>query len=156
MPQDLKGMNVLILTSGHDALDARVHDRVARSVREMGADVTVVASHKRGEPGPVTILPLRTPKSRLERFVVQPWRCFWAVRGRRPDIVHFHDAELLGILPLARLVWPQARFIYDVHEDFGNLLLIRDWLPPRCGPPLPRSQIGLRNLLHGWRTVLSE
>jgi glycosyltransferase involved in cell wall biosynthesis len=125
----LRGISVVILTSGHDALDARVYDREARSLQEMGAKVVVVAAHGRGKPGPVTIVPIKTPRSRLERFVIQPWRCFWNARHLRPDIVHFHDAEILGILPLARIVWPRARFVYDVHEDFGNLLLIRDWLP---------------------------
>ena len=36
---------------------------------------------------------------------------------------------MLLTLPLAKLWWPKTKFIYDVHEDFANLLLIRDWLP---------------------------
>ena len=32
-------------------------------------------------------------------------------------------------LPLAKLWWCAAKFVYDVHEDFANLMLIRDWLP---------------------------
>jgi glycosyltransferase involved in cell wall biosynthesis len=125
----LDGIKVVVLTSGHDALDARVYDREARSIKAMGADVVVVASMERGQPGSVPVIPVKQPNSRLERFVVQPWRCFRAARYERPNIVHFHDAEMLGVLPVARLVWPRTKFIYDVHEDFGNLLLIRDWLP---------------------------
>ena len=56
--------------------------------------------------------------------------------------MHFHDAEMLAILPVARLLWHRARFVYDVHEDFANLMLVRDWLP---GPakPLVRSLVNL-------------
>jgi glycosyltransferase involved in cell wall biosynthesis len=71
----------------------------------------------------------------------------------RPDIVHFHDAEMLAVLPIARLLWPRARFVYDVHEDFANLMLVRDWLP---GPvkPLVRTltsgcERALARLAHG-------
>jgi glycosyltransferase involved in cell wall biosynthesis len=128
--QDLKGLRVAILTSGHEALDARVYDREARSLQEMGADVVVIASLERGKQGSVPVIALKAPRSRLERFVIQPWRCFRATRRFRPDIVHFHDAELLALLPIGRIVWPHTWFVYDVHEDFGNLLLIRDWLHP--------------------------
>jgi glycosyltransferase involved in cell wall biosynthesis len=48
--------------------------------------------------------------------------------------VHFHDAELLWSLPVAKLLWPRAKLIYDVHEDFGNLMMIRDWLPKASRP----------------------
>ncbi len=125
----LRGLRVVILSSGHDALDGRIYDKEACSFAHLGAEVSVVAAHATGKNGPVMVHPVKTPASRWERFLVQPWRCFWCARHLHPDIVHFHDAELLTILPVARLVWPQARFVYDVHEDFGNLLLVRDWIP---------------------------
>jgi glycosyltransferase involved in cell wall biosynthesis len=45
-----------------------------------------------------------------------------------------HDAEMLMTLPLARLWWRRSKFIYDAREDFGNLMLVRDWLPSRVKP----------------------
>ena len=36
---------------------------------------------------------------------------------------------MLATLPVAKLWWRKTKFVYDVHEDFANLMLIRDWLP---------------------------
>jgi glycosyltransferase involved in cell wall biosynthesis len=60
---------------------------------------------------------------------------------------------MLAVLPLARVLWPKAKFVYDVHEDFPNLMLIRDWLPARL-KPLARALTGfcessLARLAHG-------
>lgn len=119
-------------------LDGRVYDREARSLHELGAEVTVVGRCTRGTPGVIPVLPIAAASSRVGRFLWTPWRCVLAARKLRPDIVHFHDAEMLAVLPVARLMWRKARFVYDVHEDFGNLMMIRDWLP---GPfkPLVRA-----------------
>ena len=57
------------------------------------------------------------------------------------------------VLPLARLWWPRARFVYDVHEDFAELMMIRDWLPDRLKPVArtltDRSEKLLSRLAHG-------
>jgi glycosyltransferase involved in cell wall biosynthesis len=41
---------------------------------------------------------------------------------------------MLFTLPIAKLWWRKTKFIYDVHEDFGNLMVIRDWLPSWVKP----------------------
>jgi glycosyltransferase involved in cell wall biosynthesis len=130
----LSGIRVLVLTSGHEALDGRVYAREAQSLHRMGADVTVVAKLTRGTPAGARVVPIAAPSSRLARFLVQPWRCLWAARHFRPDIVHFHDPEMLATLPLAKLWWPCSKFVYDVHEDFATLMLIREWFPKPFRP----------------------
>lgn len=131
---DLTGVSVLVLTSGHEVLDGRIYDREACGLHGLGAEVVVVGRCTRGTPGEVPVLPIAAASTRLGRFLWAPWRCLLAARGRRPDIVHFHDAEMLAVLPAARLFWRKARFVYDVHEDFGNLMMIRDWLPAPVKP----------------------
>lgn len=131
----LAGLRVLVLTSGHEALDARVYGREAKSLEALGATVTIVGKLTRGTPDSVEVLPIRPASHRLSRFLVQPWHCVWRARRQRPHIVHFHDAEMLAVLPVARLIWPRAKFVYDVHEDFPNLILIRDWLPKSLRAP---------------------
>jgi glycosyltransferase involved in cell wall biosynthesis len=130
----LEGVKVLIVTSGHEATDPRVYVKEACSLRRLGADVTVVGKLENGTPGEVEILKVPTPSRRWVRFLWQPWRCLWAARKLKPDIIHFHDAEMLATLPLAKLWWMRSRFVYDVHEDFGNLMLVSDWLPSWTKP----------------------
>jgi glycosyltransferase involved in cell wall biosynthesis len=130
----LKGLNVLIVTSGHEAMDHRIYAKEACSLKSFGANVTVVGFRDGDGRGAVPILAVPKPASRRKRFLTQPWRCLWTARRLNPDIIHFHDLEMLVTLPLARLWWRRAKFVYDVHEDFGNLMAIRDWLPSRVKP----------------------
>jgi glycosyltransferase involved in cell wall biosynthesis len=147
--EPLAGVRVLVLTSGHEALDSRIYGREARSLRALGARVTVVGKLTRGTTQDSDVLPVPAPSSRLERFLLQPWRCLWRAKGCTPDIVHFHDAEMLAVLPVARLWWPGAKFVYDVHEDFAELMMIRDWLPEGLKP-------AARALTNGCEKTLSR
>jgi glycosyltransferase involved in cell wall biosynthesis len=125
---------VLVITSGHEATDHRVYAKQACSLRQLGANVTVVATINPGAVAQVPVLAVPRPLSRFTRFLLQPWRCLWAARQLDADIIHFHDAEMLMTLPLAKLWWRRSKFVYDVHEDFANLMLVRDWLPVWAKP----------------------
>jgi glycosyltransferase involved in cell wall biosynthesis len=127
----LQGIRVLVLVSGHDVGDHRVYGKEACSFIEMGADVTLVGHCRQTRPGNVRLIELPAPRSRLVRFLVQPWRCLWRSRKVQADVIHFHDAEVLFTLPLARLLRRKARFVYDVHEDFSQLIKVRGWIPRR-------------------------
>lgn len=139
-PQDerttgsLNKVKVLVITSGHDAADPRIYAKQACSLSRMGAEVIIVGRLEGSIPGEVKVMIVPKPSSRLVRFLWQPWRCLWEARRQRPDIIHFHDAEMLMTLPVAKLWWPASSFVYDVHEDFGNLMLIRNWLPSWLKP----------------------
>ena len=125
----LSGVRVLVVTSGHSVTDSRVYARHARGVHGLGATVTVVGLPGSRTADGVRIIATPRPSSRVVRFLWQPWRCWWAARSVAADVVHIHDPEMLITLPIARLGWFRSRFVYDAHEDFANLLLIRDWLP---------------------------
>jgi glycosyltransferase involved in cell wall biosynthesis len=130
----LHGIDVLVITSGHEATDHRVYGKQALSLKASGANVTVIGSLEHRIPGNVPVLAVAKSGSRFTRFLCQPWRCLWAARKLRADIIHFHDPEMLATLPVAKLWWREARFVYDVHEDFANLMLIREWLPAWLKP----------------------
>jgi glycosyltransferase involved in cell wall biosynthesis len=127
--QPLAGVRVLVLTSGHEVSDPRIYVRQARSLRQLGARVAIAGAVGENTPQDVVILPTAKAGSRLIRFLWQPWKCLWRARHEQCDIIHVHDAEMLAVLPIAKLRWPKAAFVYDVHEDFANLMLIRNWLP---------------------------
>ena len=125
----LKGVNVLVITSGHSVTDHRIYGKLTCSLKRMGANVILVGYLERGVLDDVEVIEVPKPSSRFVRFLWQPWRCLWKSRNFHPDIVHFHDAEMLMTLPIAKLFWPRCKFVYDVHEDFANLMLVRDWFP---------------------------
>lgn len=142
----LRSLRLLVITSGHEVNDSRVYAREAKSMRALGADVTIVGKLERGTAEGVRALLVPPAGSRLRRFLFQPWRCLWRARREKADVIHYHDAEMLATLPLARLWWPKAKFVYDVHEDFANLMLIRDWLPKAVKPAVHAATEGFERL----------
>ena len=118
-----------MLTTGHEATDARIYVKEACRLQSLGLDVRVVGKLEYSHAGAVPILAVPPARSRWQRLLWQPWRCLWAARKIPADIVHFHDPEMLVTLPLAKLWWWRSKFVYDVHEDVASLMLIRDWLP---------------------------
>ena len=127
-----------MLSSGHRALDHRIFSKEALSLARRFAHVRVVGVHPRSEViDGVEIRGLRPYRSRPERFLVHPLRCFLAARGRGPRVLILHDAELLPWAPLVRF-FARWRVIYDAHEDFSNLVVRRRWLPSPLKPIFQR------------------
>jgi glycosyltransferase involved in cell wall biosynthesis len=118
---------IVLVSSGHPALDHRIFDKEARTLAQH-FPVRVVAWHPQDETRQgVQITALGPYRSRLDRFVRRPLTCYLAARGPGPRVVILHDAELLVWAPLARAMgW---RVIYDAHEDFTQLMLRRTWIP---------------------------
>jgi len=144
MNGDIEGVQasaieVVLVSSGHSALDHRVFDKEAVTLAKYFSRVRVVATHGSDDQrGTVAITGLPASKSRLDRFFLRPLRCLLAARGSGMRVLILHDAELLWWVPALKLLtgW---RIIYDVHEDFSQLMLRRDWIPGPLRLPVSRS-----------------
>ena len=55
------------------------------------------------------------------------WRMWRAVRRVRPQVVHFHDPELIPLGVILKCFG--YRVVYDVHEDLPRQVLTKYWLP---------------------------
>jgi hypothetical protein len=122
------------VTSSHEAADHRIRDKEAASLALAGAQVTIIGADSYGAGAGNGIKIIKTPKAtaRLDRFLRQPWRC-WSLASRlNADVIHLHDPELLQIVPRLKIRPDRPRIIYDVHEDFPELVRIRDYLPGLC------------------------
>lgn len=120
---------VVLVSSGHPALDQRVFYKEAVSLAAAFPRVRVVAAYGRDEERDgVRITALPAVRWRPWRFLVQPLRCFRAARGAGARVLILQDAELVFWAPLVRAVtgW---RMVYDVHEDFPQLMRQRRWIP---------------------------
>lgn len=119
---------VCILTSVHSPFDTRIFHKEAKSLAKAGYDVTLISQHDKMEVvDGIMIVPLSKPRNRIERMIKTAWSAYQKALKINADIYHFHDPELMLIALLLRL--QGKRVIYDVHEDYSEAILYKDWLP---------------------------
>lgn len=82
-------------------------------------------SHQPGQPAIYDLGKL--PASRFKRAVIGNFRAFVFLRRTKPQLVHFHDPELIPLGFMLRLCGCQV--IYDVHEDVPRQTMSKYWIP---------------------------
>lgn len=115
----------------HTPFDTRILYKECRSLAKAGYDVffIVPAGQAKQVVEAVTILGVPKPKKRWFRPLT--WlHIIRKVNLLKPDILHFHDPELLFIMPLLRLIHgKRLKLIYDVHEYFIASIKDKFWIP---------------------------
>lgn len=120
---------VCILVTVHSTFDTRIFHKQARTLVRAGYDVTLIAQHDKDEiVNGVNIIALPRPRSRFRRFFGLTWQAFRLALHQRADVYHFHDPELLPIGILLKL-FTHAKVIYDVHEDYRQIIRLKHWIP---------------------------
>ncbi|MBL0126956.1 MAG: glycosyltransferase [Flavobacteriales bacterium] len=129
-------MKVCQLTTVHGAFDDRIFFKECVALAEAGHEVVEIAPASEGTTtSGVRITPVRIPPSRFLRPLLGGWRAFHAVRALDPDVVHFHDPELIPVGLLLRR--SGMRVVYDMRgagasRDHGQDLA-RATLVPKAG-----------------------
>ncbi len=113
---------VCVLTTVHMPFDGRIFHRGARSLAKAGYDVTLIARHTKEEVvGGVRVLPLPSPRNRLQRVTKVMWRLYRLAVRENADVYHFHDPELMIVGLLLKL--RGKKVIWDAHEHYPNSIL---------------------------------
>ena len=121
-------IKVCILTSVHPPFDTRIFHKEAKSLAKAGYDVTLIAQHDKDEiVNGIRIVPLSKPKNRIGRMTRTVWSVYRKALDLDAGIYHFHDPELIPVGLL--LKFHGKRVIYDVHEDYSEAILYKEWLP---------------------------
>ena len=123
--------SICMLTNVHSPFDQRIFYKEAQALVQGGYRVVVVG------PGPaewcglcdgVEIQTVPVPNGVRHRLC-NLGRLLWAGLATKADCYHFHDPELLLVGVALRLFG--RRVVYDVHEHFPLVALVRPWVPAR-------------------------
>lgn len=137
---------IAIVTSIHPDFDARIWKH-AKAMAALGWNVELVAPWMvRDEriPPNVRLHPFRRVSSRPARPVLVPARIAAKLLPivSRCDIVHFHDIDILPWMSALSLL---KRVVYDVHEDYPEEMMVREWVPNALRRPFARMlEVGQR------------
>lgn len=130
-------MSIAIVTSIHPDFDARIW-RHAKLLASSGHTVHLVAPWA-VEVGPgrdgVIFHSFKKAPSRAARLLNVPRQllpALWRILGQ-VDVVHFHDIDLLPWMTPLALFKP---VVYDVHENYPDEMLVREWIPSPLRRPL--------------------
>lgn len=121
---------VLQLSTVHPWDDNRICRKICASLAEAGYDVVLMAREANSDasvvPEGVELHVLPNPRNRIFRGLMSlgVWK---RARRLRPDIIHFHDPELIPAALLLRFMGYKT--IYDVHEDYPEKIKTKTWLP---------------------------
>ncbi len=130
-------IRVLVVTTVHTPLDARIHHRQIRALRDADHVVTYAAPWRAtGTPMSACldgVRPVDLPRSvgRRRWRAIRAARRLLRVAAGAHDLVLVHDPELLLALPPRRHRVP---VVWDVHEDTPASLIDRPWVPRPVRP----------------------
>lgn len=129
-------LRVVHLTTVHSPLDPRIRLKEARSLREAGWQVDLIAAWHGADPldDGIARHPLPPRRSRVARMILAPFTAFRIARRIPADLFIFHDPELLlvGLL----LKWSGRRVAYDSHEDAPATVVNKAYIPKWVKPIL--------------------
>jgi glycosyltransferase involved in cell wall biosynthesis len=126
---DTHHFRVGIVTSIHPDFDARLW-KYAKLLRSLGHEVHMVCPWQvnAGETEGIIFHPFPRVCSRRLRAFQIPSRLGRTLLPLLSslDVLHFHDIDILPWMALLALFKP---VIYDVHENYPEEMLVREWIP---------------------------
>jgi glycosyltransferase involved in cell wall biosynthesis len=120
---------VCMITIVHNPFDNRIFHKEAKTLLEVGYEVTLIAQHDKNEVvDGINIVALSKPKNRLYRILFLGWEAYKLALKENADVYHFHDPEFL---PWAKRLKnkTRAKVIYDVHEDYVTSIKQKRYMP---------------------------
>lgn len=136
--------DVLHLTSGHRADDARIFGKECLTLTRAGYRVGIVVpengTSRRRVQG-VEIIPAAYYAGRLGRMIASVISVAITALRSGASVYHFHDPDLIPVGWALRLLGKEV--IYDAHEDVPRDILIKNWIPHSLRRPVALLAAGV-------------
>ncbi len=129
---------IVILTTVHGKKDTRIFFKEILSLKKKYSEISFVVPDENNEiffESGIKIIPLPIPRSKQERLIDNQKKAWKIVKDENPDIVHFHDPELIlfGYILKKRL---KIKVIFDIHENVSASFKDNLWIPSFLKPAI--------------------
>jgi glycosyltransferase involved in cell wall biosynthesis len=117
------------MTTVHGRYDTRIFIKECRSLALAGYDVTLLVADGKGAERieGITIQDVGLPKNRMIRVLFFTRKLYKEALKQQVECYHFHDPELM--IAGYFLSKKGKKVIYDIHENVGEQIKIKEWIP---------------------------
>jgi glycosyltransferase involved in cell wall biosynthesis len=129
-------MRVCVVTTVHPPDDVRIN-RELRSLVKAGHEVSFIAPEGNFDVDSVERITVSKQKGRVKRFLRGSSEAFSKAIEVNADVYHFHDPELIGLGK--KLKKHGKKVIYDIHEDYPSVILMKNWIPAWIRPLVSKT-----------------
>ena len=131
-------MHICHITTVHSATDTRIFYRMCRPLATKGYRVTLIARDTNLRD---SLVRSSSWNGRLAKAgpIWRVVRALQAAVAAKADVYHFHDPELILVGLALKVLRPSAAVVYDVHEDYPAMMLVKHWLPQPLKPGIARA-----------------
>lgn len=121
----------MMYSSVHSWKDARIFFKEAKSLaKRYEVDFYAVGDEKEATEHESRNLKIKLLSARKRMCRPLLWKLlFREIRNSDAQYYHFHDPELLLLLPFLKRTKKNGIFIYDMHENFPAAILSKTWIP---------------------------
>lgn len=121
--------SILVVSSTHLLDDVRVFQKQCLSLARFGFDVKYIGTGLNVQHnGCVETESISEVRTKYQRLLINPLIIFLkAIRTKR-SVVIFHDPELIFYMYLLKIIRPNLKVVFDIHEDVQGLIINRKWI----------------------------
>lgn len=128
---------VCVVTTVHIANDTRVYFKEVRSLSKR-YDVTYIATNTETiENEKINIIDYEKPSSRIKR-IMSFWKVYKLCLRQDAAVYHLQDPELILTGLLLKII-SRKKVIYDVHEDYPDYIIQKEYLSKWIRIPLSKT-----------------
>lgn len=120
---------ILHITTVHPRKDTRIFYRECKTIGDEGHEIILIVADGNGDEFSegVQIIDIGKENSRIVNFLKTYGKLKKKIRQLKPDIVHFHDPELMFLgRSVRRMGLP---VVFDIHENVSAQILDKDYIP---------------------------
>jgi len=148
---------ILHVTTVHPRRDTRIFYRECLSLSKNGYKTYLIVADGLGDETyqSINILDIGKTQGRIKNFFKTYFLILKKVKELKPDLVHFHDAELMFVG--SRIAKTRIPVYYDIHENIAKQILDKKHISVLLRRPLHYLyRLVERVLINNFHLVLAE
>jgi len=129
-------MKICVITTVHPPDDVRINKEL-KTLRDAGHKVHYIAPEGCFDFEGIDYIPISKYSGRFKRLFIASKEAIKRAFEVDAEVYHFHDPELISLG--LKLKKHGKKVIYDIHEDYPSVIMMKAWIPSLLRPIISKS-----------------